>query len=78
MVPASCAAAGTAMGSRGERDRRLVVWLFAATAVLGAPGTGAFALAAAMFVVVCGLLGPDPLRFATPWIPAVPDDVAGL
>lgn len=78
LMPAACAAAGVAMGQRGGSDRRLVLWLFGITAVLGAPGTGMFALMAAMFVVVCGLLGPDPSRFAVPSIPAVPDDVSGL
>ncbi len=77
-VPAACAAAGVAMGPRGEADRLLVLWLFAITALLGAPGTGGFALMAAMFVVVCGFLGPDANRFAIPSIPAVPDDVSGL
>jgi hypothetical protein len=77
-VPMACAAAGVAMGPRGGSDRRLVLWLFGITAVLGAPGTGAFALMAAMFVMVCGLLGPDPSRYAIPSIPPVPDDVSGL
>jgi hypothetical protein len=77
-VPAACAAAGVAMGPRAETDRRLVLWLFAISAVLGAPGTGAFALMAALFVVVCGFLGPDAGRFAVPSISAVPDDVSGL
>ena len=65
-VPAACSAAAAGVRRRERWDRAAVVWTFAATAVLGAAGTGLVALAASAAVVVCVVLGPDPDRFLRP------------
>ena len=79
VVPFACAAASAANRLPTNRDRALVLWVFAASSVLGAVGTGFLALTASMTVVVCALLGPDPERFAVSSLHvAVPDDISGL
>ena len=65
-VPAACSAAAAGVRRRERWDRAAVVWTFAATAVLGAAGTGLVALAASAAVVACVVLGPDPDRFLLP------------
>jgi hypothetical protein len=65
-VPAACSAAAAGMRRRERWDRAAVVWTFAATAVLGAAGTGLLALAASSTVVACVVLAPDPERFLIP------------
>jgi hypothetical protein len=76
-VPVACSAAAAGVRRRERWDRAAVVWTFAATATLGAAGTGLVALAASSTVVVCVLLGPDPNRFPIPPRPrAIADDPA--
>ena len=65
-VPAACSAAAAGVRRRERWDRAAVVWTFAATAVLGAAGTGLVPLAASAAVVACVVLGPDPDRFLRP------------
>ena len=79
LVPLGCSAAWAGNRLPTPRDRALVLWLFAASAVLGAAGTGFMAMAAAMTVLVCALLGPAPGRFAMGHhAVTVPDDISGL
>lgn len=79
-VPIACAAAGVCVIGQSDRDRSIVLWLFALSSVIGATGTGFLSLAASMTVVVSAILGPDPLRFATGSFDRfeVPDDISGL
>ncbi len=79
MVPLACAAASAANRLPTNRDRALVLWLFAVSSVLGAVGTGLMALAASMVVVMCALLAPAPERFTiSRHDVVVPDDISGL
>jgi hypothetical protein len=79
-VPIACSAAGVCVLARAERDRSIVIWVFALSAVLGAAGAGFVGFAAAMTVVVSAILGPDPLRLllASPDRFDGPDDISGL
>ena len=79
-MPTAVAASAAALGgAQGRRDRHLVTWAFAISAIVGATGTGLLALAASMTVVVCSLLGPESDRFVLPWRSMrVPDDISGM
>lgn len=77
-VPAACSSAAIAL-ERRDTERSMLIWVFMASAFLGAAGVGYLAMFASATVGVAALLGPDPEQFAARWTPAeIPDDISGI